>query len=533
MIELLDDDLLELDEPVAEGATVGIDLGTTNSVVAAIVDGRARVFTDPDGARLHPSVVAFMPNGERLVGARAKRRRLIDPENTIFSAKRIIGQPIDSVDVQSVLAGLPYKVIEGENKEPLIETRAGPFRVPEVSGFVVGHLLEIATRSLDEPISQGVITVPANFSEGQREATRRAAAIAGMHTLRVLNEPTAAALAYGHQRELGERIAVFDFGGGTFDVTVLVVRENLYEVVATGGDPYLGGDDMDIALANRLARDFLEAARINVNDDPRARARLLTGAESIKVKLTTDDIVEGKITDMAYGVGGFSIPLEFHMDRARFESIIEPIVARTIDKTESVLRTAGIAPELVNEVILVGGSTKVPLVQERVAAYFGKEPRVTIDPMEVVAIGAALHGNSLYGSQDADGPAVGVLMDVTSHSLGVQTAGGYVERLIPKNTTIPTEKTRVFSTSKDYQEVVDLKICQGESKRYEDNIPVGELRLTGLRSAHRGQVKLEVTFLVDEDGLIQVSAKDPESGAAAQAVLRVTGVGDKEQLAGQ
>jgi molecular chaperone DnaK len=351
-----------------------------------------------------------------------------------------------------------------------------------------------------------------------------------MHTLRILNEPTAAALAYGHQRDLGQRIAVFDFGGGTFDVTVLIVRENLYEVVATGGDPYLGGDDMDTALANRLAMDFLQETRINVNDDPRARARLLAGAESIKVKLTSDETVEGKITDMAYGVGGFSIPLEFRMDRPKFESVIDPIVSSTIDKAESVLRSAGIAPDLINEVILVGGSTKVPLVQERVAAYFGKTPQVTIDPMEVVAIGAALQGNSLYGPADQQGVSVGVLMDVTSHSLGVHTAGGFVERLIPKNTTIPTEKTRVFGTSKDYQEVVDIKVCQGESKRYEDNIPVGELRLTGLKSAHRGVTKVEVTFLVDEDGLIQVSARDRDSGSATQATLRVVGVGDKEAL---
>ncbi len=518
--------LKEWDAP--EGAVVGIDLGTTNSVVAAVVDGKVRVITDAKKHHLHPSVVAFKPNGKRDVGVTARMRRVIDPRNTIFSAKRIIGQSFRSPGVQSALRHLPYEVFEGANQEPMVRTRAGQFSVVNISTMVLEYLKQLATKQLGKPVTHCVITVPANFSEGQREATRRAASAAGMQVLRILNEPTAAALAYGQKRQLHQRIAVFDFGGGTFDMTVLAVREDIYEVVATGGDPFLGGDDMDHAIAQHLGRQFLEEHRVDLGEDPSARACLLIAAEQIKMKLSKDQSVGGTLNELAYGEGGKPLALKFHVDRNMFNMLVEPIVERSLDLVRYVLEDAEIRPEHIDEVILVGGATRVPLVRDRVAQFFGARPRGDINPMEVVAAGAALQAHALFAPPDEATASVGLLMDVTSHSLGIATAGGYVETLIAKNTTIPAEKTRLFTPARDFQEAVKLRVCQGEEKQFAENTQVGELVLDGLPRVRRGDMKLEVSFLIDADGLLQVSAKDTASGQTARATLRVVGVSESE-----
>lgn len=525
MLDALFDDKSGLKQR-PDGKVVGIDLGTTNSVVAAVAEGKVQIITDAKNHRLHPSVVTFKPDGSREVGVAARMRRIIDPRNTIFSAKRIIGQSFRSPGVQSALRHLPYEVFEGANQEPMIRTRAGTLTVPNVSTMVLAYLRELAEAQLGGAVTHCVVTVPANFSEGQREATRRAAAAAGMQVLRILNEPTAAALAYGQKRQLNQRIAVFDFGGGTFDVTVLAVREDIYEVVATGGDPFLGGDDMDHAVAEYLSRQFLEQHRVDLSTNPTATACLLIAAEQIKMKLSKEESVKGTLNELAHGEGGKPLSLRFEVDRTLFGRLVEPIIDRAIELTGYVLGDAEIDPHHIDEVILVGGATRVPLVRERVARFFGSQPKADINPMEVVAAGAALQGHALFAPPDEAQISVGLLMDVTSHSLGIATAGGYTETVISKNTSIPAEKTRLFTPARDYQDTVKIRVCQGEKRQFDENTPVGELVLDGLPKVRRGDMRVEVSFLIDADGLLQVSARDKASGHTARATLRVVGLSE-------
>ncbi len=508
-----------------DGAVIGIDLGTTNSVIAAVVDGNVRILVDSAGHRLHPSVVAFMPTGERLVGHRARARRVIDPDNTIFSAKRIIGRPFRSVGAQSAIALLPYRVVEGENQEPMVATRTGRLSIVDIAATVLIYLRQVAENQLDMPVTQCVVTVPANFSDSQREATRLAAQRAGMKPLRVLNEPTAAALAYGTLRTTHQRIAVFDLGGGTFDFTLLAVRDDLYEVLSTGGDPFLGGDDMDHVIAEHLSGGFLRQHGIELRESPESRARLVWAAEEIKKQLTREDIAAGTIAEIAFGKNGVPLSLDFRITRSQFEELVAPLVRRAIDKTAEVLESAGVAPEHVDEVILVGGATLVPTVQRQVSEFFGKKPQHTIDPMQVVGAGAAIHAHSLLGGAQA---GTGLLMDVTSHSLGIATAGGYTEFLVDKNTPIPAEGTRIFSPAKDRQTLIRIRICQGENKFFEENALLGELLLDNLRAASRANVRIEVSFLVDANGILQVSARDLLTGHDARATLSVLGVNPDE-----
>jgi molecular chaperone DnaK len=511
----------------SDGAVVGIDLGTTNSVVACIQNGEVVVIANEQGHRLHPSVVAFKPNGERVVGLAARLRRIIDPINTIFSAKRIIGQSFRAPAVQEALRHLPYRVEEGQNQESIVVTRAGRFTVPQISSIVLARLKEVAEKHLGQPIKYCVVTVPANFSDGQREATRQAAELAGMEVLRILNEPTAAALAYGQNRKLHQRIAIFDLGGGTFDLTLLAVREDLYEVIATGGDAFLGGDDMDRALANDLAMRCLEQHRVDPRTDAEAMAKLLIASEQIKMKLSKEQVVEGTLNELAYGEGGVALSLKFNVTRQQFESLIAPLVDRAIVKAEEVLAEAGVSADRVDEVLLVGGATRVPLVRERVAQQFGAASKAQINPMEVVAAGAALHGHALFTPAGESQTSVGLLMDVTSHALGIATAGGYAEFIIDKNTPIPAEGTRVFTTANDQQTEVEIRVCQGQERRFDSNVPVGELRLDGLRPARRGDIRVEVSFLIDANGILQVAAKDLETGRDERATLSLIGISDR------
>lgn len=523
-----------------QDTVVGIDLGTTNSVVAGIVDGRVEVIRDGKGKALVPSVVAFLPNGQTLVGRRARARMLIDAPNTVFSAKRIIGRPCSAPDTQRIIGTLPYVVLPGENDEALVQTRAGAMPVVDIASKVLSHLRGGAESRLGRTVKACVVTVPANFTDSQREATRRAAANAGMQVLRILNEPTAAAVALGLGATEDKRIAVFDLGGGTFDLTVLSVHDNLYEVLATGGEPYLGGDDFDQALADRLAMDFLQKHRVDLNADPGSRAQLLQAAEDIKVTLTEDGKANGVVPGIAFGDGGTELDLEYSMSRAEFETLIAPQIDRTIELTARVLKEADVSASTIDEVALVGGSTFIPLVRRRVARFFGREPRTNVNPLEVVATGAAMQAKALWSVMKPPEPRPrataaapepepelppALLMDVTSRSLGIATVGDNVQTLIEKNTTIPCESVSSFATSKDNQTEVSIRICQGESKRFSETELLGELKLSGLQPAPRGQTRVDVEFIVDANGILQVSARDEVTGRQEQAVLSVLGVG--------
>ncbi|MCG8421582.1 MAG: Hsp70 family protein [Proteobacteria bacterium] len=505
---------------------IGIDLGTTNSVISAVVHGSVRILVDADGNQLHPSVVSFMPTGERLVGHRARARRVIDPENTISSVKRIIGRAYHSVEAQHAIEQMPYQIVEGDNQEAIVMSRVGKLSVVDISATVLIYLRQIAESQLGMSVTHCVITVPANFSDSQREATRQAAQRAGMTVLRILNEPTAASLAYGQNRDIHQRIAVFDLGGGTFDMTLLAMRGDLYEVVATGGDPFLGGDDMDRELAGLLAEQFLKQHQLDVIEKPEARARLLWAAEEIKKQLTREEAASGTISDITRGAGGESLDLEFRITRAEFDELVSVLVDRAIDTAAEVLTSAQVTPENVDEIILVGGATMVPVVRRRVAVFFGREPLAGINPMQVVAAGAAIHAASLTGAAQA-----GLLMDVTPHSLGIATAGGYAEFLIDKNTPVPAEGTRVFSPARDGQTMIRIRICQGENREFEENTVLGELCLDNLSAAPRSEVKVEVSFLVDANGILKVSARDLLTDRDVRATLSVLGINPAEEAA--
>ena len=518
------DDLLEDDddqlEPSGDGVAIGIDLGTTNSCVAAVVDGAPQVLKDASGARLFPSVVAFPPDAERLVGKPARLRTVIDPPNTVHSAKRIIGQAYGSERLQAVLPQLGYRVEEGENQEPIIVTRGGRHSAPEISSVVLTHLRRIAEAQLGASVTHCVVTVPANFSDTQRAATRRAAELAGMDVLRILNEPTAAAVAYGEARSVHQRIAVFDLGGGTFDISVLAVRDNLYEVVATGGDPFLGGDDIDHAISARFAEQFLREHRIDLTQNPSSQARLRVAAEQVKVKLSSELAVQGSLSEIAHGPGGKPLALKVSMDRDQLETLIAPLIDRALSTVERVLAEGGLTPGQIDEVILVGGPTRIPLIQRRVGELFGQPARGDINPMETVAIGAAAQAHTLLSPSSSDR----VLLDVTPHSLRVATTGGYSRPLIAKNTHVPAEGHAVFTTGRDDQTEVVLRVCQGEASRFDDNALLGELILDGLPKARRGEVELEVSFVIDADGVLNVSARDRRSGARTNARLSAVGI---------
>lgn len=503
---------------------VGIDLGTTNSVVAYLEGEDIKFVPDREGHVLHPSVVAFKPTGDPLVGLKAKLRRLVDPENTIFSAKRLIGQPFSSPRVQGALSRLPYNVVGGANDEPCVVTRAGQMPVIEISRMVLAHLKHVAEVHLGQPVTHAVITVPANFNDGQRQATRNAAERAGFEVLRVLNEPTAAALAHGLGRGLEQRIAVFDMGGGTFDVTVLGIRDNLFEVIATGGDPYLGGDDMDTAVANLLVQQFHAAHGVDLRQHRHAMAKATIVAEQIKMQLSAKDAVDGSISELHYGEGGVPLTLDFDIRRPQLEAAVLPTIDRAMECVENVLAEAQMTPEMVDDVILVGGATRVPLVTRRVTERFGRPAREDVNAMMAVAAGAAIQADLLLNppAQTSSAP---LLMDVTAHGLGVGTAGGFTDLLIERNTPIPVERSRTFATSSDYQTQVEIKVCEGEGKRFDGNHFLGVLNLDGIKPAPRGTTRIEVTFLLDADGILQVQARDAVTGREERASLRVQGVG--------
>lgn len=508
---------------------IGIDLGTTNSVVATVRGNRVEVIPDPQGHRLHPSVVAFVPNGDILVGHAARARRHIDPQNTIYSAKRLIGQSIRNPIVRLALATLPYRVEEGPNEQPIIVVRGRQYTVPEISAYVLMHLKQCAERYLGATVSKAVITVPANFTDSQRQATKHAGELAGLKVLRILNEPTAAALAYGFGRSLDARLAIYDLGGGTFDVTVLQIRDKIFEVLATGGDSFLGGDDFDRTLVDYLAARFLEKHRIDLRSHPEGWAKLTIAAEQIKCQLSKESVVAGTIHDLAVGADGKGVSLDFEITRAQFEAMISPYVERSLLACDEVLAASALGVESLSELILVGGSTRTPLVRRRIAEHFAREPQTRINPDETVAYGAALQAAALTAGASNPAEFYSLLLDVAPRALGIAVAGGYAEPIIGKNTPIPVERTRVFVTSHDDQTRVDIQVCQGESRRFAENELLGTLTLDGIPPRKRGEAEIEVTFTVDTDGILHVRARDVKTNLATQARIQVLGAPEQKK----
>lgn len=488
------------------GKAIGIDLGTTNSVVAVVIGGDPIVIPNQEGNRTTPSVVAITEKGERLVGQIAKRQAITNPENTIFSIKRLMGRKYDSKEVEHAKKRLPYKIVPASNQDAHVEIRGKRYSPPEISAMILQKLKQAAEDYLGEPVTEAVITVPAYFDDSQRQATKDAGKIAGLNVLRIINEPTAAALAYGLDKKKEEKVAVYDLGGGTFDISILEIGEGVIEVKSTNGDTYLGGDDFDLRIIDWLVDEFKKEQGIDLKNDKMALQRLKEAAERAKIELSTATETEINLPFITADASGPK-HLLMKLSRAKLEQLTDDLITKTITPCKTALSDAGLSPTQIDEVLLVGGQTRTPKVQQVVQDYFKKEPNKTVNPDEVVAVGAAIQAAVLKGEVKEV-----LLLDVTPLSLGIETLGGIFTKIIERNTTIPTKKSQIFSTASDNQTAVTIKVHQGEREMAADNKLLGVFELVGIPPAPRGIPQIDVSFDIDANGILHVSAKDLGTG---------------------
>jgi len=496
---------------------IGIDLGTTNSCVAVMDGKNAKVIENAEGARTTPSMVAFSDDGERLVGQPAKRQAVTNPEGTLFAVKRLIGRRYDDPTVAKDKGLVPYKIVKADNGDAWVETHGKKYSPSQISAFILQKMKETAEGYLGEKVEKAVITVPAYFNDAQRQATKDAGKIAGLEVLRIINEPTAAALAYGLDKNEGKTIAVFDLGGGTFDISVLEIGDGVFEVKSTNGDTFLGGEDFDMRLVEYLAAEFKKEQGIDLKNDKLALQRLKEAAEKAKIELSSSQQTEINLPFITADQSGPK-HLTMKLSRAKFESLVDDLVQKTVEPCKAALKDAGLKAGEIDEVVLVGGMTRMPKIQEVVKSFFGKEPHKGVNPDEVVAMGAAIQAGVLQGDvKDV------LLLDVTPLSLGIETLGGVFTRLIDRNTTIPTKKSQVFSTAEDSQSAVTIRVFQGEREMAADNKMLGQFDLVGIPPAPRGVPQIEVTFDIDANGIVQVSAKDKGTGKEQQIRIQASG----------
>jgi molecular chaperone DnaK len=503
---------------------IGIDLGTTNSCVAVIENGQPSVIPNAGGYKTTPSIFAISQDGKRLVGHLAKRQAITNSRNTVFASKRLIGRRFDSSEVQRAIDLCPYEIVRGPNDDPRVRIGDKTFTCPEISGIILREMKRVAEEYLGEPVHEAVITVPAHFNDTQRQCTKDAGKIAGLEVLRIINEPTAAALAYGFGKKNEEKIAIYDLGGGTFDISILEMGSGVLEVLATSGNTFLGGEDFDRRLVAHLLESFQQAEGIDLRTDPMALQRLKDAAEKAKCDLSARPTTEINLPFIASDARG-PRHLNLELGRDTLEALVDDIVRQSIKIVEACIQDAGLTPDQIDQVILVGGQTRMPLVQNAVAEFFGRRPHKGVNPDEVVAVGAAIQGEALM-SEDKNL----LLLDVTPLSLGIATLGGHFAKLIERNTTVPVRKSHIFTTTRDNQSAVKIRVLQGESDNAPDNDLLGEFVLSGIRQARKGEPEIEVSFDIDANGIVSVSARDLATGKRQSITVNASGTLSQEEI---